>query len=118
MATLPPLCLFDNSIHGWKSWALSHLSPVVVVSCSDDAESVCQRNNLSFVDLLRSVQITDFYVATSQPEKQRLIESFYVKWLTPDQISPKNKEDTNKILHNIVKKGYTNSKTDQQNPFN
>ena len=48
--------------------------PMIAVLCTDDAEIVCQKNNLNFVELIRP-----FSQLTSEGKTQRIVQCLYKK---------------------------------------
>lgn len=74
----------------------SAFCPLVAVMCSEDAEKICQKNNLSFVEMVRP-----FCHLTSEGNKIRL---FCSKMVTDQWLRQKRQNCTSKYVHERVSK--------------
>ncbi|KAJ3450199.1 transport protein trapp [Anaeramoeba flamelloides] len=112
MTTVPPPSGELLNTDSYLNWIQCHYSPIVMVACSSDANKVCQRNGLSFVDMLRAVTLSKMSFTLPTNNRNKKIDNFHLRFLPIEQIPKQSKKITNKNLKEIIKNSYPQTRMD------
>ena len=94
---------FLNRLH------CTYFSSVVLVSCSDDAQMVCQKNGLLLHELLTGFcNIEDLTRNIRRSSGMYSLKSFHLRFISMEEFRPK----TSEIIENTIRKTFKEAQVD------